>query len=139
MNSSPSAPGWFVQRVRLTETLANQIGIVLVVNVRGRTDILEDYAEDSIVADFLHDEELDDLIAGFEQAGIYCEVVQDEEGFQRWLTTGRSSFPRPQPLVLNLSQNGTGPARLSLVPGLCRLNRLPLVDTGRAREIGGLV
>jgi hypothetical protein len=50
--------------------------------IRGRTDTVEDYAKDSIVADFLHEEELDDLIAGFEQAGIYCEVVQDEEGFQ---------------------------------------------------------
>ena len=129
MNSRPSGPDWFVQRVRLAETLSNEIGIVLVVNVRGRTEILDDYSEDSIVSDFLHDEELDDLVAGFEKAGIYCEVVQDEEGFQYWLTNGRPLFPRPQPLVLNLAQNGIGPARLSLVPGLCRLSRLPLVDS----------
>ena len=120
---------WFDDRLNLAEALAEQVGVLLVVNVQGRTSALDDYEGDSIITEFLKSAELDDLVQGFEDAGIYCETVDDENGFLQWLETRRPSFPRTHPLVYNLAQNGTGPARLSLVPGLCRLNNIALIDS----------
>lgn len=124
-----TASSWFQQRLKRADTLKDTIGVVLVVNVKGRTVPINDYATDSIVTEFLSNRELDDFVQAFEDAGIYCEVVFDEDGFVTWLDKGRKHFCRPQPIVYNVSQNGTGPARFALVPDLCRLHRLPLVDS----------
>jgi D-alanine-D-alanine ligase len=123
------APSWFSETVRRAEKMRDQVGVVLVANVEGRTKPLDDYETDSIVTEFLSNAELDEFVDSFETAGIYCKVVLDEEGFLRWLDKDRSRFGRAIPLVYNLAQNGTGPARLSLVPGLCRLHRLQLLDS----------
>lgn len=122
-------PSWFSEGLDIAERLKDRIGVVLVANLKERTTPIDDYETDSIVTEFLSNRELDDFIDGFEKAGIYCEVIVDEDGFLRWLAERRQSFGRAQPLIYNVTQNGTGPARFSLVPGLCRLNRLPLVDS----------
>jgi D-alanine-D-alanine ligase len=122
-------PAWFSASVLRGETLFDQVGIVLVANIKDRTKPTDDYEGDSIITEFLSETELDDLVEYFEGAGFYCEVLIDEEGFLEWLSEGRSHFPRRHPLVYNLAQNGTGPARLTLVAGLCRLYRLPLIDS----------
>ena len=122
-------PPWFKRGLETAESLREQIGVVLVTNLKERTKPIDDYATDSIVTEFLSNRELDDFIVGFEKAGIFCEVVVDEEGFIRWLHEGRHRFGRPQPLIYNITQNGTGSARFSLVPGLCRLHGLPLIDS----------
>ncbi len=123
------APSWFCKPLETAEALADEIGVVVVANILGRTTPSEDYEEDSIVTEFLVNEELDHIVSGFQKAGFYCETVVDEQGFLRWLETYTKSFPRRLPLVYNLAQNGTGSARLSLVPALCRLHRLPLLDS----------
>jgi D-alanine-D-alanine ligase len=129
LNSINSSLKWFLDRVALAESLTERIGVLLVANVQGRTYPSDDYEEDSIISEFLTAAELDYLIEGFEKAGIYCETVIDEQGFLDWLDKKRKNFPKPLPLVYNLAQNGTGPARLSLIPGLCRLFGLPIVDS----------
>src|SRR2546423_9152335 len=127
MNGGP--PQWFLNRVNAADYLAEKIGVLLVANVQGKTKPVDDYEGDSIITEFLKSTELDHLIEGFQNAGIYCEAVLDEDGFLRWLDEGKAAFPRSYPLVYNLAQNGTGPARLSLIPGLCRLHRLNLIDS----------
>lgn len=96
------------------------MGVLLVANVKGRTTPLDDYVVDSIATEFLSNSELDDFISAFQKSGIYCDAVIDEAGFIKWLNNGKYRFARDYPLVYNLAQNGTGPARLTLVPGLCR-------------------
>ena len=114
--------------MRLADSLVGEVGVVLVANVQGRTKPIDDYAAgDSIVSEFLTSVELDGFVEGFERANIYCETVLDEDGFIRWLARGR--FARPHALVYALAQNGTGPARLGLIPGLCRLHGFPLIDS----------
>ena len=105
------------------------MGLVFVANVQGKTTPLDDYETDSIVTEFLSNTELDEFVVSLEKAGIYHEIIHDEEGFLEWMAHGRLNFGRPQPIVYNLAQNGTGPARLSLVPGLCRLHHIPLLDS----------
>lgn len=129
MATDVGPPQWFLDCVNIAEALAEKVGVLLVTNVQGKTHPVDDYESDSIITEFLKATELDDLIRAFESAGIYCEVILDEDGFLRWLDTGKATFPRPYVLVYNLAQNGTGPARLSLVPGLCRLHHLPLIDS----------
>src|SRR5262245_26467279 len=124
-----SPPDWLLTRVHLGERLSASVGILLVANVKGKTVPRDDYDGDSIITEFLSATELDDIVGYFQQAGLYCEALLDEAGFLAWLRDGRSRFPRKQPLVYNLSQTGTGPARLTTVAGLCRLYGLPLVDS----------
>ena len=120
---------WFEDCLQLAEALQEKVGVLLVVNVQGKTKPVDDYAGDSVSTEFLKSAELNDLVQAFDNAGLYCEVLNDENGFLRWLTERRSSFPRTYPLVYNLAQNGTGPARSSMIPGLCRLHHIPLVDS----------
>jgi D-alanine-D-alanine ligase len=121
-------PDWLMARIKLGEELSSEVGVVLVANVKGRSQPVDDYQGDSIITEFLSGAELDDIVAYFENANIYCEVLLDENGFLQWLTKGRP-FPRPQFVVYNLAQSGTGPARLTTVAGLCRLYALPQVDS----------
>ena len=121
---------WFVELVDLADSLVDKVGVLLAVNVQGKTQPLDDYQDgDSIVSEFLTGVELNDFVEGFELANIYCQTVLDEEGFLQWLARDRGRFPRAHPLVYSLAQNGTGPARLGLIPGLCRLQHVPLVDS----------
>jgi len=128
MLATKETPPWFRAALENVDRLRDTIGVVLVANLKGRTIPINDYETDSIATEFLSNKELDDFICGFEAAGVFCEVVVDEDGFVKWLGDARNRFGRPRPLVYNVTQNGTGPARFSLVPGLCRLHGLPLVD-----------
>ena len=122
-------PDWFRATAHAADLVSDRVGVVLVANVKGRTKPIDDYDGDSIITEFLSSSELDDLLAAFEQADVYCEAVLDEEGFLEWLREKRPHFPRQIPLVYNLAQNGIGAARLALVPGLCRLHGLRLLDS----------
>ena len=121
-------PDWFFTHVKLGQAATADIGVVIVVNVKEKTTPLNDYDGDSIISEFLSNQELDDLVEYFESAGFYCEVLIDEERFVNWLVQGHP-FPRRHAVVYNLAQNGTGPARLTTVAALCRLNGLPLADS----------
>jgi D-alanine-D-alanine ligase len=129
MLTTTCSPAWFREALDYADRLTDTVGILLVANLKGHTTPIDDYETDSIATEFLSAKELDDFIKGFEQAGIYCEVVLDEGGFVKWLNEGQFRFGRTHPIVYNVTQNGTGPARFSLVPGLSRLHRLPLVDS----------
>jgi D-alanine-D-alanine ligase len=124
-----TAPDWLQSRLRRGEALSKEAGILLVVNVKGRTTPSDDYTGNSIITEFLSANELDDIMGYFEGAGFYCEVVLDEEGFIDWSAQKRAAFPRKYIFVYNLAQNGTGRGRLTTVAGLCRLHHLPLVDS----------
>jgi D-alanine-D-alanine ligase len=121
-------PDWYSTRIQLCETASADVGVVIVANVKEKTTPLDDYDGDSIITEFLSNQELDDIVEYFESAGLYCDVLIDEQRFLNWLVQGRP-FPRRHAVVYNLAQNGTGPARLTTVAALCRLNRLPLVDS----------
>lgn len=132
---SDNAPHWFAESVRTGESLKNEVGVILVVNVKGRTKPIDDYEGDSIITEFFSAAELDTIIGYFERAGIYCEVILDEQGFLAWVAERRTHFPRRHAFVFNLAQNGTGPARFSLVAGISRLYGLPLLDCGDAYSV----
>lgn len=122
-------PDWLQAYVQRGEALSKVAGVVIVANVKGQTTPLDDYCGDSIITEFLSGSELDDILSYFEAAGFYSEVVLDEQGFVQWISDRRPKFPRQHALIYNLAQNGTGPARLALVAGLCRLNGLALLDS----------
>jgi D-alanine-D-alanine ligase len=122
-------PEWLTTSIRYGEMLSDEVGVVLVANVKGRTKPIDDYEGDSIITEFLSATELDDIVSYFEDAGLYCEALIDEDGFLKWLTEERHRFPRRYPIVYNLAQNGTGPGRLTVVAGLCRLYGIPTVDS----------
>ncbi len=121
---------WFGQIGEAGRGLADEIGVLLVANVRGKTIPASDYASTTIETEFLTVDELDELISSFHKAGFFVQTILDEEGFIEWLRgSGIQEFPRSRPVIYNLAQNGTGPARLSLVASLARLNGIPLLDS----------
>jgi D-alanine-D-alanine ligase len=124
-----SQPQWFLDCVRIADELASRVGVVLVVNLKGSTKPIDDYKRYSIATEFLSASELDDLVDGLGSSGLYSEVLIDEERFIDWLGRGRMRFPREIMFVYNIAQNGLGPARASLIPGLCRLYQIPLLDS----------
>ena len=128
MVTTQKTPAWFQRGCEVADRVKHRVGVLLVVNVKGRTAPLDDYETDSVTTEFLSNKELDDFVAGFQRAGIYCEAVVDEAGFSEWLENGKSTFGRQVPLVYNLAQNGTGAARLTLIPALCRMHGLLLID-----------
>src|SRR5580765_1577092 len=130
-----NTPHWFATSVLIGESLKDDVGVILVVNVKGRTEPIDDYEGDSIITEFFSATELDTIVGYFEAAGIYCEVILDEQGFLAWIAERRNNFPRRHAFVFNLAQNGTGPARFSLVAGLCRLYGIPLLDCGDAYSV----
>lgn len=72
------------------------------------------------------------MVGGFKDAGFYVETLLDEQGFLKWITQdgpAKLRAIRPELYVYNLAQQGTGPARLSLVPSLCNLQGLNLLDS----------
>src|SRR5271169_335898 len=91
---SGSAPSWLQTCVCRGEALSEKAGVLLVANVKGRTTPADDYEGDSIITEFLSANELDDIVAYFEMAGFYCEVVLDEEGFIDWAGRSQAGFPR---------------------------------------------
>ena len=126
---SNNPPEWLSALIRYGETLSDEVGIIIVANVKGRTKPPDDYEGDSIITEFLSATELDDIVSYFEDAGLYCEALIDEEGFLKWLIEDRHRFPRRHSIVYNLAQNGTGPGRLTVVAGLCRLYQIPTIDS----------
>jgi len=93
LHASGGPPHWFREAVSLADSLSEELGVVLVANVKERTQPLNDYEGDSIITEFLSASELDGLLAAFEEAGLYCEAVLDEQGFLQWLTEKRPQFP----------------------------------------------
>jgi hypothetical protein len=71
-------PDWFSTRVQLGESASADVGVVIVANVKEKTT---PYDADSIISEFLSNQELDDLVEYFETAGLYCHVLIDEERF----------------------------------------------------------
>lgn len=120
---------WFKNYVDITTNALSSIGVIIVANVKGQTELIDDYAGNSVISEFLSVTELDNLVEYFESARIYCQVVIDEQGFVNWLMKERDSFPRKHVIVYNLAQNGTGPGRLTTVASLCRVYNIPLIDS----------
>lgn len=120
---------WFKKFVEITESSLDSIGVLIVANIKGQTEPIDDYEGNSIISEFLSITELDNLVEYFESARIYCQVVIDEQGFTNWVINQRHLFPRKHAIVYNLAQNGTGPGRLTTVPSLCRIYKIPLIDS----------
>lgn len=127
--STVFSSGWFNKFVKITERNIDSVGVLIVANIKGQTEPIDDYEGNSIISEFLSTTELDNLVKYFESARIYCQTVIDEQGFTHWLINERHLFPRRHIIVYNLAQNGTGPGRLTTVPGLCRIYNIPLLDS----------
>ncbi|MEP4627154.1 MAG: hypothetical protein ABJR46_16560 [Tateyamaria sp.] len=71
--------------------------------------------------EFFTEEELDEIVGGFREAGFYTDVFVGEESFIRWVEgNGPSHFARERILVYNTAQTGSGPGRKSLIPAFCQ-------------------
>ncbi|MHB1262166.1 MAG: D-alanine--D-alanine ligase family protein [Thermoplasmatota archaeon] len=118
------------EAIQVGRRLKDDVAIILVVNVKGKTTPPTDYETTSVDTEFLSETELDELVSSFKGAGYYVETLLNEERFIEWISTdGPRRIPRKHLAVYNLAQNGTGPARLSMVAALANLNGLTLLDS----------
>lgn len=123
------APDWFLRCKEVAESLLNLAGVLIVVNVKGKTLPIDDYQGTSIITEFLSGKELDEIVKYFAEANIYAKVIVDEQGFVDWLLNERPNFPRKYCFVYNLAQNGTGSGRLTTIAALCRVYGIPVIDS----------
>jgi D-alanine-D-alanine ligase len=109
---------------------AEDLAVILVINVRGETMIRTDYDSFSVVASFLHDFEIDEIIRSLRSYGIYTVHFADEVDFIRWYASGGyAAVPRRRKLLYSSAINGTGPGRKSLIPAFCALERIPTANS----------
>lgn len=105
--------------VEVAKKRVDEIGVACVVNVASGS-----YASEfDRTIEYFTEEELDEIVGGFREAGFYTDVFVGEESFIRWVEgDGLNHFARKHTLVYNTAQTGTGPGRKSLVPSFCEFH-----------------
>lgn len=101
--------------------------LLIVCNAKSKTIMPKNYSGFSIDTEFLSDEELDEITNMAKGQGIPFRIFYDEKDFiENLLLTDGKSFERF--IVYNSAQNGIGPGRKALIPGIC--NYFHLRHTG---------
>lgn len=112
----------------LIETGSNHVedvGIACVVNLSSGNYASE--FDRSI--EYFTEEELDEIVGSFREAGFYTDVFVGEESFIRWVEGGGPNhFARKRTLVYNTAQTGSGPGRKSLIPAFCQFHGIETLN-----------
>lgn len=102
------------------------IYLALVVNTQSAHSLSQDYSRHSVLTEFLSDIELDEILTGFRDNGIYVEVFLGEAEFMKALANGevqRRSFKYK--VVYGTVPSGTWHGRDALIPAVCGAYELP--------------
>ncbi|KIC36465.1 hypothetical protein RA27_22200 [Ruegeria sp. ANG-R] len=113
---------------RLIEIGRKQVddfGIACVVNVASG----EYRSEFDRSIEYFTEEELEEIVGGFREAGFYTDVFVGEDSFIRWVDGGGlNHFARNRTLVYNTAQTGSAPGRKSLIPAFCQLHGISTLN-----------
>lgn len=105
------------------------VAIIFVLSVLGKSDIRDDYEGFSISASFQKQNDLEDYIFTFREAGFYVQTFLNEREFFSWvLAGGYSELGHTYKFVYTSAVNGTGPGRRALVPAFCSHMGIPTLN-----------
>lgn len=99
--------------------------VLLVLNIKGSTDIEEDYEEHSTSTEYFSAKEAQEFTDGFIELGINYEVFNGEKEFIAKLASGYvSDLPYQCKVVYSSTGTGLVRSKSALVPSLCNLYHL---------------
>lgn len=104
---------------------AQDYGVIMVCNVKGKTVSLEDYDQTPIDSEYYSYTQYEEIIDAVTKIGFSVKSYFDENDFISAYYKKELIDNSPKKLViLNSAQKGTAEGRKSLVPAFCDLNNL---------------
>lgn len=110
--------------------IASKYEIFFVVNVVGKTNIY-DYknVEQSILTEYLTEEEYNAMITALKRSGFKVRVFNNEIYFMNYIINNAETLNYEQIIVFNLARNGKGLNKKALIPSFCQLYNLRLTGS----------
>lgn len=115
-----------------TREAAEGLRLLYVTNLRNEEE-LEDLGPDGVrnVAQYYTRREADEIVRSFQDLGLTVEPFFSERCFFKAVLDGASSSSDPrQRIVYSTAEGGSGPGRRALLPALCNLIGLPILNCG---------
>lgn len=118
------------EKVRLMGQIASEFEIFFVVNVVGKTNI-HDYKNvgQSILTEYLTEEEYDVMISALKKSGFKIRVFYNEIYFMNYIISNAETLDFGHIIVFNLARNGKGLNKKALIPSFCQLYGLRLTGS----------
>jgi len=118
------------EKVSSMKEIAAKFEIFFVVNVVGKTSVL-DYknVEQSILTEYLTEEEYDVMITALKKSGFRVRVFNNEIYFMNYIIDNATSLDFNHIIVFNLARNGKGLNKKALIPSFCQLYGLKLTGS----------
>lgn len=117
-------------KINSMKKIAPKFEIFFVVNVVGKTNIL-DYknVSQSILTEYLTEEEYDVMITALKKSGFTIQVFNNEILFMNYIINNAKSLDFNHTIVFNLARNGKGLNKKALIPSFCQLYGLKLTGS----------
>lgn len=118
------------EKINSMKKIAPKFEIFFVVNVVGKTNML-DYknVEQSILTEYLTEEEYDVMITSLKKSGFQVKVFNNEIYFINYIIANAESLDFNRIIVFNLARNGKGLNKKALIPSFCQLYELKLTGS----------
>lgn len=109
---------------------APKFEIFFVVNVAGKTNIVDyDNASQSILTEYLTEDEYDAMITALKKSGFRIKVFNNEVHFINYVINNAQSLDFTHIIVFNLARNGKGLNKKALIPAFCQLYGIKLTGS----------
>lgn len=124
--------GWKAidQALRAVKSIANELTIPLVANLKFRGAETGDYESSSVTTEYFSENEASQILLGLQDTGFFTKLYAGEIDFINAVLDGSfDALPRSRKLVYNTAQSGTGAGRKSLVPAFCALQGIAICNS----------
>jgi D-alanine-D-alanine ligase len=116
--------------LRRVKSIAADITVPLVANLKTHGAGTGDYEESSVVTEYFSENEASQILIGLQDTGFYTKLYAGEIDFIGAVLSGSfETLPRTRKIIYNTAQSGTGPGRKSLVPAFCALRHIPICNS----------
>jgi D-alanine-D-alanine ligase len=121
---------YFKKSIIDIRNISQDIAVLVVANNKTKKERREDYLRHSLTTEFYAERELEEIISGFRDNGIYVQYFPSEMDFIKWvIDDGLTTIQRKFKIVYNAASSGKGPGRKSLIPAFCNLNNICLTSS----------
>lgn len=110
--------------------VAKDLTVVFVTNLQ--TGDIADVGPDGIVntAQYYTRRQADEIIRSLQSLGVTVQAFFNEIDFMRWAASRGPATPPPRTVVFTTAEGGSGSGRRALIPAVCDLLGLPVLNSG---------
>lgn len=118
--------------IEQTRALAPNIRLIFVTNIRPDDHTLRDLGPDGVdnLAQYYLQRDADEIIRALQDLGVTVEPHFSEQGFVRAMLAPQDRADQRIQVVYTTAEGGTGPGRRALIPALCNLMGVPILNSG---------